>query len=128
MKTKTRIHPVPTLAATVAGEDLNCGDYVALLNETICLPGYLANFFGCGEGGFAPQESIRYQSIPENAGQPLKVIAICLPFVYGTTASGGTVIIDIRRFQVVRLDRDCAKTIWKQIESEANRQIAPPLC
>ena len=35
----------------------------------------------CG-AGLSPHELVRLKMIPANAGQPLRVIAICLPFVY----------------------------------------------
>lgn len=41
MKTQTASQPAPKAAATVAGEDLACGDYVALLNETVDFPSFL---------------------------------------------------------------------------------------
>ena len=43
--------------------------------------------------------------IPSTAGYPLRVIAICLPFVYAKTPGGETVTIDTRRTQLVKLHR-----------------------
>ncbi len=114
MKTQSVSQPQPRAAATVAGEDLACGDYIALLNETVDLPSFLWD--ACG-ASLSPRELVRLRVIPGNAGHPLRVIAICLPFVYAKTPSGETTTIDTRRTQLVRLDRKCAKVIWKELRS-----------
>jgi hypothetical protein len=108
----------PSAAATVAGEDLACGDYVALLNETVDFPSFLWD--ACG-ASLSPHELVRVKLIPGNAGHPLKVIAICLPFVYVKTPSGETATIDTRRTQLVRLNRKCAKAIWKKLRPVAGQ-------
>ena len=50
----------PTAAATVAGEDLACGDYVALLNETVDFPSFLWD--ACG-ASLSPHELVRLRII-----------------------------------------------------------------
>lgn len=112
MSNRTRTQSELKVAATVAGEDLVCGDYVALLTETIDVPSYL--WEGCGTS-LSPDEMVRLKLIPEDAGQPLKVLAVCLPFVYAKKADAATVTIDTRRLQLVRLDRKCAKAVWKEL-------------
>jgi hypothetical protein len=114
MKIQTMSQLQPRAAATVAGEDLACGDYVALLNETVDLPSFLWDAWGAS---LSPHELVRLRVIPGNAGHPLRVIAICLPFVYARTPGGETATIDTRRTQLVRLDRKCAKAIWKELRS-----------
>ncbi len=121
MKTQTVSQLEPRAAATVAGEDLACGDYVALLNETIDCPSFLWN--AC-DASLSPYELVRLKMIPSNAGHPLRVIAICLPFVYAKTPGGETATIDTRRTQLVRLDRKCAKVIWRELRSAAGQQVS----
>jgi hypothetical protein len=116
MKTKSKAHHQPTLAATVCAEDIACGDYVALLNETVDVPTYLWDGY---TASLSPHELVRLKLIPHDAGQPLKVIAVCLPFVYAKTPSGALTTIDTRRIQLVRLDRRCAKLVCKQLLSTA---------
>jgi len=62
-----------TAAAIVAGEDLACGDYVSLLNETVDFPSFLWD--SCG-ATLSPYELVRLKVIPVTAGRPWKVIAI----------------------------------------------------
>ncbi len=117
MNTESTIKVETTTAATVAGEDLACGDYVSLLTETVELPSFLWN---CSDLMLSPHELVRLKVIPSQAGQPLKVMAICLPFVYAKTSAGEMTTLDIRRAQLVRLDRRCAKSIWKQLQSRTS--------
>jgi len=119
MKTETASRLEPTAAATVAGEDLDCGDYVSLLNETVEFPSFLWD--ACGTS-LSPHEPVRLRLIPGNAGQPLKVVAVCLPFVYAKTPSGEMATLDVRRTQLVRLPRKCAKAVWKELQSAAKPQ------
>ena len=95
---------------TVAGEDLSRGDYVARLNEIVSFPSYMWD--GCGHV-LKPDEMVRLRMIPKNAGQPLRVTAVCLPFVYAESRKGKLVILDIRDVELVRLDKRCAKAVWK---------------
>jgi hypothetical protein len=114
MKTNTKLSPEPTVAASVAGEDVNCGDYVAVLSYVYELPTYL--WSSCSD--FLPaDEIVRLRMIPDDAGVPLKVLAICLPFVYALTSSGEMKTLDLRRQRIARLDRASAKQVWKQLRT-----------
>jgi hypothetical protein len=114
MKTHALSQLEPRAAMTVAGEDIACGDYIARLNETVDLPSFMWD--ACG-ASLSPHEMVRLKVIPSTAGQPLRVIAICLPFVYAKTPGGETATIDTRRIQLVRLHRKCAKMIWRELRS-----------
>jgi hypothetical protein len=112
MKLRTPLQPEMSTAATIAGEDLAVGDYVAVLNEMVCFPSFLWD--GCG-ASLSPYELVRLKIIPDTAGHPLRVVAVCLPFVYAKTPSGETSTFDTRRVQLVKLHRKCAKVIWKKL-------------
>ena len=119
MKIESKSRKRLTAAATVAGEDLACGDYVSLLNETVDFPSFLWD--SCG-ATLSPYELVRLKVIPITAGRPLKVIAICLPFVYAKMPGGEMSTIDTRRTQLVRLNRKCARVIWKELQSNAKQE------
>lgn len=112
---QSKVYHEPTLAATVCAEDVACGDYVAVLSETVSVPSYLWDCCAM----LSPHEMVQLKWIPDSAGQPLKVIAVCLPFVYVKFATGGVATIDTRRLQLVRLHRSCAKSVWKELRSSA---------
>ena len=127
MKTKPKsagkMRAAPTLAATVAGEDLACGDFVALLHEFVDVPSYM---WPCDGFRLSPHELVRLKFFPSQAGQPLRVITICLPFVYAKSADGVLTTIDTRQAQLVRLDRRCAKSVWKALRSGGTPAAADP--
>lgn len=117
MKTNTKPALESTVAATVAAEDVSCGDYVAVLSYVYELPTYL--WATCSD--YLPaEEIIRVKMIPDDAGAPLKVLAICLPFIYAVTATGEMKTLDLRRQQIVRLDRASAKQVWKQLRPQTS--------
>jgi hypothetical protein len=107
MKTSTETQPTTTVAASVAGEDLHCGEYVTLLNATCEIPSYMWD-----QAMLPATELVRLKIIPCEAGVPLKVFAVCLPFVYAKTAAGDVRTLDLRRQQIVRLDRAAVKEVW----------------
>lgn len=110
MKTKVRTLSCTTVAARIAGEDIKRGDYVTVLNETFELPSFL---WSCSSSTLPLDEPIRSQYMSREAGQPFKVTAICLPFVYAKRPSGGLHAFDTRRQQLVRLDPDSGRSVWK---------------
>lgn len=99
-----------SLAATVAGEDLRCGDYVAILSEVYEFP----SFLWCGDAALLPpHEPVRMKLLSRTNGAPLKVKAICLPFLFVKSAKDEYETLDVRRQQLVRLDRRYAETVYK---------------
>jgi hypothetical protein len=100
-----------TVAATVAPEDLRAGDYVAILNRTYEAPSFL---WPCAES-VAPEEPVRIRWRTREAGLPLKVKAICLPFVFLTTPKGRYRSVDVRQVELVRLNSGYARFVWKKL-------------
>lgn len=116
MKTTTdkRSQSVTTVAARIAGEDIAQGDYVTLLSEIIEIPSFL---WGCSDFSLPADEPIRSRYLSRAAGDPSKVVAVCLPFVYVKCPAGDFSAFDIRRHELVRLDRDQGRLIWKQLRA-----------
>jgi hypothetical protein len=111
MRNTTNTHLETTLAAAVAGEDIACGDFIAVMNEIVEFPSYL--WSGC-DVSLPSDELVRLRHLPSDAGEPRKVISVCLPFVYAKEPNGSVVTLDVRRHQLMRLDRSCARAAWKQ--------------
>ena len=110
--TESRSKTVTTVAARIAGEDIAKGDYVTILSEIIELPSYLWNCSGISQ---PIDELVRLRYLPNAAGEPHKVVAVCLPFVYAKRPKGNLIAFDIRQQQLVRLDRDNGRSLWKQM-------------
>ena len=68
-------------------KNIKPGDYVTALTEIYELPSFL---WCCTSSTLAADEPVRSVYKARNAGQPSKVIAVCLPFVYTKQARGGT--------------------------------------
>ena len=110
--TETRSKTVTTVAARIAGEDIAKGDYVTILSEIIELPSYLWDCSGISQ---PIDELVRLRYLPRAAGAPHKVVAVCLPFVYAKPPKGDLIAFDTRQQQLVRLDRDNGRSLWKQM-------------
>ena len=102
-----------TVAARISGEDIKKGDFVSLLNEVIELPSYL---WCCSADSLTPEEPVQFRYKARDAGKPLKVVSICLPFVYAMNNEKRLLTIDTRSKQLVRLDRKCARKVWKKLK------------
>jgi hypothetical protein len=105
----------PTLARTVAGEDLRVDDFVTPFQQTWELPSYLWNT--C-DHALPPDELVRLTGIADRAGQPLKVLGICLPFVYAQDPYRTVHTLDLRRMSLVRLDPGTGRSIWRRMKGK----------
>ena len=113
MKTLRTNSDSPHLSASLAPEDLNCGDYVAALNVVHQFPSFL---WCCDASAVTPDEPVQVQFRAPAAGTPLKVKAICLPFVFVKFPNGNTQTMDVRQTQFVRLNSDYAAAVWKAMK------------
>ena len=104
---------------TLAPEDLQPGDLVSLLTEILELPSFL---WGHDSQLLAPHEPVRMPWRPNDAGMPLRVEEICLPFVFVKTPNGGQRILDVRRHQLVRLSADYANNVWNALKKRKKRR------
>jgi hypothetical protein len=110
-----------TLARPLAPEEVRAGDFVAVLHVTYELP----SFYWCAESYRIPHnEPVRLQYLPDDAGTPLKVRAVCLPFVLVKMHDGQHRTLDLRKHRLARLDRRFAKIAWKG----AKKTVAKPVC
>lgn len=113
---KTSNQPLQTsLAQSVAGEDLQTDEFIAVLSTT---GEYLSHAWDRCD--LPPHEVVRVRYVPSIAGLPLKITGICLPFVYTRRSNDIVEIIDLRMTVVARLNTDCAKAVWKQLKEKAS--------
>jgi hypothetical protein len=121
MKTSTQHHPESELARSLAAEDIRLGDVIAVLDAVYEFPSFLWN----GEfSGLAPDEPVRVRLRSRQAGRPLKVRAICLPYVLVETPAGRRRTVDVRQCRLVRLGDAYARKAWKQFAKLAKRKNA----
>lgn len=104
------------LAARVAPEDLRRGDFVAVLSEIIELPSFLwSETLPRGQ-----DELVRLRRLPTDDRAPLKVEAICLPFIFVKLPCGTHETIDVRLASLARLEKDYARTVWKALRKRGS--------
>lgn len=110
------------VARILAAEDLRCGDFVGILYETLELPSF---HWRCDGQLLPPDELVRITYQPTEGGTPLKVKAICLPYVFVKQPNGEHKTLDVRRQQLVRLSETYARIVWKTLSKA--QQGAPTL-
>jgi hypothetical protein len=106
-----------TTAASVAAEDLKRGEFVAVLSQIVEFPSFLWSHCLPSEQG----EVVRIRCTPADTGVPLKVKAICLPYVFVKPPTGPCHTIDVRHVQLVRLNERYAKLVWKNVRKQQSR-------
>ena len=104
------------MARALAPEEIRRGDFVAVLYVISEWPSF---FWSC-DAALAPRdELVRICSTPHGESQPLKVRAVCLPFVLAKAPSGEQKTLDVRRCRLARLERRYARTAWKAAKRRA---------
>ena len=114
MKTQAAI-PETIVSRSLSAEDLKCGDFVGILHEIIEWPSF---FWDCDPQLLPPHEPVRLTCRAAAGGTPLKVKAICLPFVFVKQPCGQHQTLDIRRHKLVRLSDDYAQLVWKAMQKQ----------
>ena len=121
MKTSNQLNKESELARSLAAEDIRHGDVIAVLDTVYEFPSFLWN----GEfQGLAPEEPVRVRLRSRHTGRPLKVRAICLPYVLVETPGGRRRAVDVRQCRLVRLGDGYARKAWKQFAKIAKRKTA----
>jgi hypothetical protein len=99
-----------TLARALAPEEIRPGDHVAVLYEIVEIP----SWYWCDDAALGDREElVRIRYTPREDAVPLKVRAVCLPFVLAKHPRDGERTLDVRRCRVARLDRAYAKAARK---------------
>jgi hypothetical protein len=115
---QTRIEPTSELSRTLAAEDVRPGDYVSILHEVIEVPSY---FWLCDGWSLPPDELVRLKCRTHDCGTPLKVKAVCLPFVFVKKPCGQHRTLDVRQHALVRLSPKYGRTVWKTLQAQARK-------
>jgi hypothetical protein len=127
MESQTTTSDETIVARSLAAEDLRCGDFVSILHEIVEWPSFM--WSGCDSLLLPPDQPVRLASRSSDSGTPLKVKAICLPFVFVKQPCGTHRTLDVRRHRLVQLSPEYAELVWKSLAKRrrgcGNR---PPLC
>jgi hypothetical protein len=100
-----------TASRSLAAEDIQVGSYVTVVRE-VC---EIISCLWAGEVSAADREHpVLYRHIPKHSGQPQKVLAVCLPFVFVEDLNGGTQTLDLRRCEISLLSKDFVDIVRKK--------------
>src|SRR5687768_4489623 len=106
------------VSRSLAAEDLRCGDFVAILHEVVEWPSF---FWHCDAQLLPPDQPVRLVCRNAEGGTPLKVKAICLPFVFVKKPCGEHQTLDVRQQRLVRLSDEYARAVWKATKRDEAR-------
>jgi len=112
MKAETTTSSETNVSRSLAAEDLKCGDFVGILYEIVEWPSFL---WSGDPQLLPPDELVSLMCRVDGGGTPLKVKAICLPFVFVKKPCGRHRILDVRQHRLVRLSSDYAQPVWKAL-------------
>ena len=106
---------------TIAPEDIRVGDHVAVLRVSYEFLSYLWCFDTTAE----KSEPVRVTFLPHcDIGQPLKVLATCLPFVVVLNSNDGKFAVDVRACQLGRLHDEYVKAMKPEKKKKKKRKKA----
>ena len=105
------------VARPLAPEDIDRGDFVAVLDEMHEMPSY---YWHGDVTMYPPDMPIRVRLLPTDELKPLVVESVCLPFVLTRQPTGEPRTLDVRRIRLARLDARFGNLAW-----EAYRQQPP---
>jgi hypothetical protein len=114
----------PTLAKALAPEEIGPGDFLAVLHQIYELPSYM----WCADASLQQRdELVRIRMTPTDDAAPLKVCAVCLPFILVREPGGRERTLDIRRQRFARLDKKFARAARRacRLQSRRNRRAKP---
>jgi hypothetical protein len=108
MKSATATRSTTNVARPLAAEDVRRGDYVSVLSEIFELPSFL---WTSDAQLLPPDQLVRIECRGSEGGLPLKVKAICLPYIFVKKPCGGHKTLDVRQHRLVRLCPEYARLV-----------------
>lgn len=106
-----------TASRKTAAEDIQLGDYLALLRVIWQLPSFLWR----EDSTLAADEPVLIPMFPEDNGRPLLVKHVCLPFLLVETPDGSCETLDLRRCEVTRLDPEFGRIVSADLKAHAKK-------
>lgn len=95
----------------LGAEDIQIGSYIAVVQQVSELVSFLWVGDTSPEGREQP---VFYRHTPSNSGEPYRVLAICLPFVFTEDLSGEAATVDLRQCEVSQLTTGYVEAVRKK--------------
>lgn len=112
-------HKTAPIAKLLAPEDVSVGDFVAVLSVEHEYP-WVSYYFEPPMAG--QEEVVRVRLRPCRPCAPMRVEAICLPFIFVRTATGDTQTIDVRAMRLAKLSPKYAKYVRKAMQAKKRKK------
>lgn len=100
----------------IGPEDVRVGDYITVTHAT---EEYIADTCAYEHGRDAKPR--RVTMIPEWAGYPMRVTAVCLPFVLVRLVTKSQGSLDLRRHQIAKLSRAYGRKAFKSEKKTSDK-------
>lgn len=100
----------------IGPEDVRIGDYVTVTHTTYEF--VMDPCPGISQDEVKPN---RVTLIPWDAGRPMKVLSVCLPFVLVVDTARTTDTLDLRRHRIAKLSSAHGRKAFKADKSQVNR-------
>lgn len=105
-----------TTTRSLAPEDVKPGDYIAVSHTT-------GQFVSACTEWNKTMEIVRLRFMPCDAGEPLRVEAVCLPFILVHDPDNHYETIDLRQKEIVRLDKAFGKVAFKKMDTRSTYEL-----
>ena len=108
-----------TVSRRLAAEDIQIGGHITVVKQI----SELVSFLWIGDTSPEDREQpVLYRHTPSNCGEPYRVLAVCLPFVFAEDIRGETETFDVRQCEFALLtDRYVEAVRLKRKKSLAER-------
>ncbi|MDG1893566.1 MAG: hypothetical protein P8J37_01525 [Fuerstiella sp.] len=103
--------PLQTVSRRLAAEDIQIGSYITVVQQISELVSFLWLGDTSPEGREQP---VLYRHTPSNCGEPYRVLAVCLPFVFGEDIRGEAETFDLRQCEVTQLTAGYVEAVRQQ--------------
>lgn len=97
------------ISVRLSPDDVAIGDYITITHMT-----YELIPPPCGDSWNKTIEPSRVTILHHDAGRPLKVIEVCIPFILTRDANGQHEPVDLRRCRIARLSQKYGKRLFKK--------------
>lgn len=105
------------LVRRLAPEDIVANAFITVIEEV----DEFVMWCQVGLDAFTPLGVRSFVRIPEEAGEPVRVLSVCLPFVYVSTADGSCRTLDVRKQHVARVSQEYARCVWASVSGGRSR-------
>ncbi len=111
--------PLQTVSRRLAAEDIQIGSHVTVVQQV----SELVSFLWIGDTSpEAREQPVMYRHTPSNSGEPYRVLAVCLPFVFAEDIHGEAETFDLRQCELTQLTEGYVDSIRrKRKESTAGK-------